>query len=137
MGEDGELKNRALPSLALFHAYWLSDKRAIGVQTDLFVESFFIEHGGEELLEREYAEEQTRTATRLGVEYGSHLGAEWEMGIAATWDMNWIYYDAWGLNFTVSRLFGGGHRGPAGSSNVERARSCAPFRLCDRQDSNL
>ncbi|HEX5633020.1 MAG TPA: hypothetical protein VFX50_07320, partial [Gemmatimonadales bacterium] len=26
---------------------------------------------------------------------------------------------------------------PPGSSNDERARSCAPFRPCDRQDSNL
>lgn len=135
VGEDGELKNQALPSWSLNYDYWLSDKWAIGVQTDLIIESFVIEHGDEELLEREYpvlvagvaifkpfrhfsfvgglgveyAKEQTLTATRLGVEYGTHLGSNWEVGVAATWDAKWNYYDAWGLNFTVSRLFGGGH----------------------------
>ena len=135
VGEDGELKNQALPSWSLNYDYWLSDKWAIGVQTDLIIESFVIEHGDEELLEREYpvlvagvaifkpfrhfsfvgglgveyAKEQTLTATRLGVEYGTHLGSNWEAGVAATWDAKWSYYDAWGLNFTVSRLFGGGH----------------------------
>ena len=46
---------------------------------------------------------------RLGVEDGTHLSSRWEVGVAATWDAKWNYYDAWGINFTVSRLFGGGH----------------------------
>ena len=135
VGEDGTLKNRALPSWALNYDYWLSDKWAIGVQSDIILESFVIEHGDQETLERsypvlvagvaifkpfrhfsfvgglgaEYSSEQTLTATRLGVEYGTHLGPKWEVGVAATWDAKWSYYDAWGLNFTVSHLFGG-HR---------------------------
>lgn len=133
VGEDGELKNQALPSWELNYDYWLSDKWAIGVQTELIIESFVIEHGDEQLLEREYpvlvaavaifkpfrhfsfvgglglehASGETLTATRLGVEYGTHLGANWEVGVAATWDAKWDYYDAWGLSFSVSRLFGG------------------------------
>jgi hypothetical protein len=132
LGEDGELKNQALPSWSLNYDYWLSDRWAIGVQTDVIIESFVIQHGDEEILEREYpvfvgavglfkpfehfsfvggigfehAPGQTLTATRLGVEFGTHLGADWEVGAAATWDAKWNYYDAWGLNFTVSRFFG-------------------------------
>ena len=135
LGEDGELKSQALPSWSLNYDYWLSDRWAIGVQTDVIVESFVIEFGDQELLERaypvllagvaifrpfrhfafigglgvEYTKEETLTATRLGVEYGTLLGRQWEVGVAATWDAKWDYSDAWGLNFTVSRLFGGGH----------------------------
>jgi hypothetical protein len=120
VGEDGELKNQALPSWSLNYDYWLSDKWAIGVQTDLIIESFVIEHGDEELLEREYPVLVAGVAIfkpfrrfsfvgGLGVEYGTYLGAKWEVGVAATWDMKWDYYDAWELNSTVSRLFGWGH----------------------------
>jgi len=135
LGEDGELKNQSLPSWELNYDYWLSDKWAIGVQTEVIIESFVIEHGDEQLLEREYpvlvagvaifkpfrhfsfiggfgfehAAEETLTATRVGVEYGTHLGSNWEVGVAATWDAKWNYYDAWGLSFSVSRLFGGRH----------------------------
>lgn len=135
VGEDGELKNQALPSWSLNYDYWLSDKWAVGLQSDLVIESFVIEHGGEELLEREYpfliavvgifkpfrhfsfvagygiehASEQTLSATRLAVEYGTHVSPRWEVGVAASWDAKWNYYDSWGLTFTVSRLFGGHH----------------------------
>ena len=128
---DGNREWLVVPSWSFNYDYWLSDNWAIGLQNDLVLETFVIEHGNQELLERsypwtvvpvaiykpgkrwgfiggigaEYAKEQTLTLTRLGVEYGVHLPHGWEVGAAAVWDGKWNYYNSWGLAFTVSKIF--------------------------------
>jgi hypothetical protein len=128
---DGDTKWLALPSWSLNYDYWLSNKFAIGIQNDLILESFIIEHGDQELLERsypitsvpvllfkpgerlfliagvgaEFAKESTLMMTRFGVEYGFHLPGNWEIGAALVWDNKWNYYNSWGLAFTVSKIW--------------------------------
>lgn len=128
---DGKTEWLTLPSWSLNLDYWLSDKWAIGLQNDIILESFFIENGDNELLERsypvasvpvvlykpgkrltiiagvgaEFTQEQTLTLTRIGLEYGFHLPNKWEIGAALLWDNKWNYYDSWGLAITISKLF--------------------------------
>ena len=124
------------PSWSFNYDYWLADNWAIGLQNDLLLETFIIEHGEQELLERsypwtvvpvaiykpgkrwafiggigaEYAKAQTLTLTRLGVEYGVHQPRNWEVGVTAVWDNKWDYYNSWGLAFTVSKIFSPKHQ---------------------------
>jgi hypothetical protein len=131
----GDRQWLVLASSSLDYDYWLSDKWAVGLQNELVLEQFVIEDNAGEEVERnhpllivpvaiykpfehfsfmggigiEYTSDETLTATRLGVEYGTHLGPRWEVGAAVVWDAKWNYYDSWGLSFTVSRLFGGRH----------------------------
>lgn len=128
---DGETQWLAVPSWSLNYDRWLTDRWAVGVQTDLVIESFVIEHGDEELLERTYplaivpvalwkpaprwsliggvgaevAAGRTLALTRLGAEYGVHVGDRYEVGAALVWDNKWNYYNSWGLAVTVSRLW--------------------------------
>ncbi len=120
-----------LPSWSLNYDYWLSNKFAIGLQNEVILESFIIEHGEEELLERsfpvssvplvlfkpierltvllgigaEFTEEKTLTMTRLGAEYGFHLPGNWEVGAALVWDNKWNYYNSWAIAFTMSKIW--------------------------------
>ncbi len=128
---EGKTEWLALPSWTLNYDYWFANKWAIGLQNDLILESFFIEDGNNELLERsypiasvpvllykpgkgliflagvgaEFTHEKTLTLTRLGLEYGFHLPNKWEAGVALIWDNKWNYYNSWGLAITVSKLF--------------------------------
>jgi hypothetical protein len=128
---DGKTEWLALPSWTLNYDYWISDKLAIGLQNDIILESFFIEHGNEELLERsyplasvpvvlfkpskrliliagigaEFTKESTLTMTRLGVEYGFHIPNNWEIGVGLVWDNKWNYYNSWGIAFTFSKIW--------------------------------
>jgi hypothetical protein len=132
---EGDTKWLATASWSLNYDYWVSKKWAIGLQNDIILESFVIEHGDEELLERKYpvaivpvaiykpgknlsliggvgaeiSHGHTLTLTRLGVEYGWHLPKNWEVGIAMVWDGKWKYYNSWGLAFTFSRLWPSKH----------------------------
>lgn len=128
---DGKTEWITLPSWSLNYDYWISSKWAVGLQTDLIMETFLIEtHEGEEI-ERsrpftvvpvamfkpgkhfsfiagvggEFAKEQNFTLTRLGIEYGWHLPKNWELGVAVVWDNKWNYYNSWGLAFTISKIW--------------------------------
>jgi len=126
---DGDTKWLALPSWTLNYDYWISNKWAIGLQNDLVLESYKIEHGDQEILERSYpwaivpvaiykpgkrlsilagvglelAHEKNLTLTRIGFEYGFHLPNNWEVGAALVWDNKWNYYNSWGLGFVFSK----------------------------------
>ena len=125
---------RILASWALNYDYWLTDRWAVGLQNDMIVEEFVIEHGGEELLERdrpiavipavlykplewltliggvgvEFAPEENLTLTRIGAEVGWHVAPDWEVGGGLVWDAKWDFYDSFGLEFAVSRFLGSG-----------------------------
>ncbi len=128
---EGETKWLAAASWSLNYDYWLSDHWAIGLQNDIVLQDFSIDHGDNQVLERsypwsivpagiykpiknwsfiggvgaEYAHEQTLALTRLGVEYGVHLPHDWEVGGTAVWDNKWDYYNSWGLALTISKIW--------------------------------
>lgn len=131
---EGETEWLVAASWALNYDYWLNERWGLGLQNEILLEQFAIEHGGEELLEREYpvsviptvlykplewltllagvgrefASEEDLTLTRLGAEAGWHVAADWEVGAALVWDNKWDYYDSWGLSFGISRFLGRG-----------------------------
>lgn len=128
---DGDTKWLVLPSWSFNYDYWVSNKWAIGLQNDLVLESFIIEHSGQEILERSYplaivpvaiykpgenlsiiggigteiAHQKNLMLTRIGFEYGWHLPSNWEVGGALVWDSKWNYYNSWGLAITVSKIW--------------------------------
>ena len=131
---EGDTEWLVAASWALNYDYWITDRWALGLQNEVLLEQFAIEHGGEELLEREYpvaviptvlfkplewltllagvgrefASAEDLTLTRLGAEAGWHVAADWEVGAALVWDNKWDYYDSWGLSFGISRFLGHG-----------------------------
>jgi hypothetical protein len=133
---DNDRKWLSLASWSLNYDYWVHDKWALGLQSDIIIESFVVEHGNEETLERSYpiaivpvvmfkpgkhfsfilgagtetAQGHAIGLTRLGVEYGKHLPKDWEIGIALIWDNKWNFYNSWGLAFTVSKIWPKKHR---------------------------
>ncbi len=130
---EGKKEWIVMPSWSLNYDYWLSDKWAVGVQTDLLLETFLIENNEDELIERkhplsvvpvalykagknltlfggigaEFSKGQNLFTTRLGLEYGFHLPKNWEVGASMLWDGKWNYYNSWSLAFTVSRIWPG------------------------------
>jgi hypothetical protein len=132
---DGKTEWIVLPSWSLNYDYGVGEKWAIGLQTDVILETFVIASSDGEEFERsrpislvpvamfkpgkhfsfifgvggEFAREQDFALTRLGVEYGFHLPKNWEVGAALVWDNKWNYYNSWGLAFTVSKIWSRRH----------------------------
>jgi hypothetical protein len=128
---EGKTEWIVMPSWSLNYDYWVSDKWAVGLQTDLLLETFVIENHEEELIERkhplavvpvalykagknltlfggigmEFSSGQNLSTTRLGLEYGFHLPKNWEVGAAMLWDGKWNYYNSWSLTFTISKIW--------------------------------
>lgn len=128
---NGKTQWLAAASWSMNYDKWLSDKWAIGLQSDLILESFVIESHQVELIERnfplamvpaalykpgkhftyiagvgaEFSQGHTLTMTRLGVEYAAHLPKNYEVGVAFVWDGKWKYYNSWGLAFTFSKIW--------------------------------
>jgi hypothetical protein len=133
---DGKTKWLPLASWSLNYDYWFSNKWAIGLQSDIILESFVIKNKEEELIERsypislvpvaiykagehlsifagvgaEFAKEKNITMTRLGLDYGFHLPNNWEIGASVLWDGKWNYYNSWGIAFTVSKIWPKKHK---------------------------
>ena len=128
-----ESKVVVAPTWGLSYDYWLSNQWAVGLQTELIVESFIVKHNNEEEVEREYpialvpvglfkplehltilagvgaefAASETIMMTRLGVEVGWEVPGDWEVGFEMLWDGKWNFYDSWGISFTASKILGG------------------------------
>ncbi len=128
---DGDTKWLALASWSFNYDYWLNNKFALGLQSDIILETFIIEDKNEEFIERKYpftlvpvaiyktgnhlsflggvgaefSSGHTLFLTRLGMEYGFHLPKNWEVGAALVWDGKWNYYNSWGIAITVSKIW--------------------------------
>jgi hypothetical protein len=134
--ENGGKKVLDLASWGIDYNYHFSPKWAMGLHTDIIIESFKVEgHDGEEI-ERsypiapammgiykpnhhwslmagagaEFAEEGNFFLTRLGVEYGVEIRKGWEVMGALAYDIKWNGYDTWVLGLGISKAFGGHHK---------------------------
>ena len=121
----------AFASWTLDYDFHFNERWALGLQTDLIMESFIIKRFNQEEIERDYpfsvspvvlfkpferwsfvagvgaefAPGETLGFTRLGVEYGIEISENWEFGITFLWDAKWEYYNSWGLALMISRLW--------------------------------
>lgn len=131
--EAGKKKVLALPSWGIDYNYYFNPKWAIGLHTDIILESFKV--GGEkgEEIERstpvapaimgiykpsehwslllgvgeEFAKEGNYFLNRLGVEYAAEIHNGWEVAGSIGYELKWKAYDSWVLGIGISKAFGG------------------------------
>jgi len=128
---NGTKRNISAPSLGLDYNYWVQNKWALGLHTDLITESFKIEDNGGVIIDRstpiavvpaisfkpqnhsvfvlgmgkEFAKEGNFNITRFGYEYSFELPKKFELAFAFTYDKKWESYDIWSVGIIVSKLF--------------------------------
>lgn len=135
-GTDGNNDWLIVPSWSLDYNYWLAERWALGVHSDMFVESFeVVDHEGTEettTISRtrpiaivpvvifkpglygsfvagvggEFAKEGNFALTRLGYEYSWELPKRWELSAALTYDIKWNGYNVWSLGLGVAKSLG-------------------------------
>ncbi|MGB6037965.1 MAG: hypothetical protein WBG42_16940 [Cryomorphaceae bacterium] len=120
------------PTWALNYDYWLSEKFAIGVHSDLVIQKFEIKNREDGLeLERsfplavcavgiyrpfenwslifgggqEFEKTENFAMLCLGVEYGIELPKEWELSFNLIYDNKIDAYDTWMFGVGFSKLF--------------------------------
>ncbi len=134
--ENGKKNTLILPFWGIDYNFQFAPKFAIGLHTDLIVESFEVEKnlesGTEEVVERtrpiapavmgfykptkhwnfglgiggEFAKEENYLLARLGIEYGAEIGKEWEVFGGVQYDFRWKAYDTWTIGLGIAKGFG-------------------------------
>lgn len=119
-----------IPTWGLDYHYQLSKRFALGLQNDIELMTFEVEHEGVELQRSYpfstslvvsakvwkelaffvgpgYELEKTRNFFQyvIGTEYGFRMNENWELGINLTYNNKEAYYDSWMFGFGLSRLF--------------------------------
>lgn len=131
---DGGKQWIVVPSWGLDYNYWLSSHWAIGIHSDMILESFKVKSEGEEdgsAIERnrpiaivpvavfkpkehssfivglgkEFAPEEDFTLMRLGYEYGIEIGKQWEFCAGLTYDLKFNVYNTWTFGLGISKSF--------------------------------
>ena len=128
--ENGKKGLKVFPFWGFDYDYWISNRFAIGVQTDMVVETFEVENHENTVIERtrpvttvaaaifkagksigfiagmggEFAQEGNFAVTRLGMEAGWEMKNNWEFGISLVYDIKWNGYDSWGIGFGITKL---------------------------------
>ena len=130
--DNGKKGWKTVPSTGIDYDYWIHNKWAIGVQTDIVIEDFEVEDHNHTVIERskplstvavaifkpgehisflagmggEFAKEENFALTRLGIEAGWEMKNHWEFGISLLYDIKWSAYDTWVFGFGISKLLG-------------------------------
>ncbi len=121
-----------LPSWGLNYNYWMNERWALGLHTDLINENYLVEEfNGKEVLERdrpiapalmatyrphehwsfllgggmEFAGGDDLALVRAGVEYTVHLSGSWETCASFAYDLRLAAYDSWTLGIGLARRF--------------------------------
>ena len=128
--DNGKKGWKAVPSTGIDYDYWLGNHWALGVQTDVMIETFEVEDHDHTVIERskplstvavavfkpkehvsfiagmggEFAKEGNFALTRLGIETGWEMKNNWEFGVSLLYDIKWSAYDTWVFGFGISKL---------------------------------
>ncbi|MFZ2905575.1 MAG: hypothetical protein WAZ98_05180 [Cyclobacteriaceae bacterium] len=129
---DGDIPVRIVPTWGLSYDYWLSNKWAIGLHNELFLQQFKIEKSGtDQTVERSYPvsvsvvgifKPTKRLAFLAGVgkefekhknfslicletEYGFELPDNWELNLNLIFESKIHAYDAWTFGVGFSKFF--------------------------------
>ena len=131
--ENGEKQWLVLPSWMLDYNFWFSERWAVGVHTDMIIETFEAEHGegSEGVIEREnpiaivgalsykpvewlaliagggveYEAEESFGLVRLGVEPTWEVTEKWEVFVNIGHDIKFDAYNTWNLALGIGRRF--------------------------------
>lgn len=136
--KDGDTKWLSLPSWGLDYDYRLSDRWAIGLHTDIIVESFEVKtnlSNEEETIKRsspiapalvgifkatkhssflfgmgaEFAKEENLFLSRAGYEWGTEIKGDWELGFSLCYDFRWDAYDSFLIGIGISKIIHSKH----------------------------
>ncbi len=132
--QNGGKKWEVLPSVALGYDYWLNKNWAVGVHTDIVIETYEVEKHlnseKEEILEREYpispaimgiykpkkhfsyqigvggefAKTENLFLIRSEIAYGIHILKEFEVETSVSYDLRFNAYDSWGIAIGISKF---------------------------------
>jgi hypothetical protein len=135
--ENGKKQLLDMASWGLDYNYHFSPKWAIGLHTDIILESYKVEGKEDgEVIERsspiapallgiykpnhhwslmagagaEFAKEDNFFLIRVGGEYGVEIRNGWEVFGSLAYDIKWGAYDTWILGMGISKAFGGHHK---------------------------
>lgn len=130
-----------VPSWMLDYDYWLTNRLALGLQSDVVIDDFMVEDhlgGSEEIVfkrsfpvsvvpavlvkpwknlvclagaGRDFAPEGNFWLYRTGVEYGFNLPKQLELNLSLTYDIKVDAYDMWTLGVGVSKVMLPHHAG--------------------------
>lgn len=129
--QEGDKEFLMVPALAIDYNYWISEKWAIGLHTDLLNENFFVETPEGETLERErpvapalmglfkpgehwvfafgigreFASSESFTLARFSIEYGVEIRDGWEVLGMISQDIYFEAYNATAFGLGLSRRF--------------------------------
>jgi len=130
---DGQNAVFIAPTWALNYDYWISEKFAVGVHSDLIIQKFEIKNREDDLeLERsfplavcavgiyrpfenwslifgggqEFEKNENFAMICLGVEYGIELPKEWELSFNLIYDNKIDAYDTWMFGIGFSKKLG-------------------------------
>jgi hypothetical protein len=132
---EGKTEWLTMGSFSFNYDYWLSNRFAVGVQSDLVLETFSVETSEGEVIEREYpvtlvpvglykigkhlgliggvgvefAAGKNLGLYRLGGECAFNMPNDWELSFEVVWDVKWDYYDSWLLGIMVSKILSPRH----------------------------
>ncbi len=121
----------AIPSWGLDLEYWASPAWGVGLHNDLEIQSFIVEQGHEEFLEREYPMVFTLDAlfkpwrglvlqlgpgleverrenfflVRFGAEYEFEVGHGWDISPTLFYDTRKEAYDTWSIALGIGKRF--------------------------------
>ncbi|HKJ49535.1 MAG TPA: hypothetical protein VJ973_10620 [Christiangramia sp.] len=131
--KNGDKQWLVLPSWVLDYNFWFKENWAVGLHTDMIIETFEAEHGegSEGVIEREnpiaivgavsfkpvhwvalvagggveYEAEESFGLVRLGVEPAWEVTEKWEVFTNLSYDIKFEAYDTWNLALGIARRF--------------------------------
>lgn len=129
--ENGEKKWISLPSWGIDYNYEINERWAIGLHSDIVVESFVVEHNDGTEIERsspfasavvgmfkpiknfslvlgaggEFSKEENLFLIRAGIEYGYRFHDDWELIANITNDLKINTYNSWSIGLGIARKF--------------------------------
>jgi hypothetical protein len=126
----GSKQWRILPAWGLDYDYVFTEKWALGLHSDVVVETYDVETADGKVLKRtrplasallgtyklnqhlalqlglggEFAKEETFALTRVGIEYGWELPGAFELSGVFNYDFKWNAYDTFLIGIGVAKL---------------------------------
>ena len=128
---DGDKHILIIPTWGINYDYWFTEKWAVGLHTDFFLQQFKIEkHGTEQTVERsfpvavsvaglykpvkpltllmgvgrEFEKHEDFNLICFGAEYGFELPKNWELSLNLIYDSKIDAYDSWMFGLGVSKF---------------------------------